>query len=152
MNERERFQEEFNPDWVSPPGDTIVHTMISKGITRNYLIGKLKLTEREFELLLLGKMSITPDLAYLLSAHLGGSFQFWISRERNYREGLRRLEIMKKKEYNQVDDVSETATKVIHVAIILAVLYILFRIIYPLIEGVNFSSFFKNEFFLNLFN
>lgn len=80
---------EFLPDWASPPGDTILDIFEEKG--KLSLMKALILTEKEMNELLNGDMEITEKMAETLAKQLGGTKEFWISREANYREGSRRL-------------------------------------------------------------
>lgn len=95
MAQREKMIS-FNPDWVSPPGDTIkdiVDEINAKG--ENFWdipdIGReLALSMEDTEKLLNGELDIDENLAFALSMFLGSTPDFWMKREENYREHLKR--------------------------------------------------------------
>jgi HTH-type transcriptional regulator/antitoxin HigA len=82
----------FQPDWFSPPGGTILDALEERGLPPRELAKLLGLTQERAEKLLNGKDAITKDVAKLLSAHLGGSENFWLLREKNYRDEVARLQ------------------------------------------------------------
>lgn len=79
---------EFNPDWVSPPGDTILDALRELRLTQAELVDRTQLSLKYVEDLVHGRAAITMDVAMKLEAILGGSTQFWINREAQYREAL----------------------------------------------------------------
>lgn len=80
---------EFNPDWISPPGDTIRDIMSERVITRRKLGCMLNLSESCIIGLLDGSLEIDNDLATRLSKKLGSSVTFWETREKEYREAIK---------------------------------------------------------------
>jgi HTH-type transcriptional regulator/antitoxin HigA len=82
---------EFEPDWASPPGDTIKGILEERGATSDDLARKLSLTRDQMDDLLKGTLPLTERIATDLCSILGGSVQFWINREANYRSDLIRL-------------------------------------------------------------
>lgn len=76
----------FNPDWSSPPGDTIFDILQERGITQEQLAQALRLTRREVAELLSGTKRITLGLAHNLSSFLGASPESWIKRDYYYCE------------------------------------------------------------------
>lgn len=81
----------FKPNWASPPGHTISDIMLEKGIGDFKIAVLLGLTKKQLNDLLNGSMEIDLPLARKLAIHLGGSTRFWISREAQYRDDLKRL-------------------------------------------------------------
>lgn len=79
---------EFNPDWVSAPGDTIEDILEAKKISHDEFAAKCELTTDQADLLIRGDLEITTELAQKLSSVLGAPADFWIRREAHYREGL----------------------------------------------------------------
>jgi plasmid maintenance system antidote protein VapI len=79
----------FVPDWVSPPGDTIADIVGERELDAAEVAKQLGLSEPEFGDLLLGA-TLTDELAEKLAAVLGGTAQFWRTREQQYRDGLKR--------------------------------------------------------------
>lgn len=82
---------EFNPDWASAPGDTILDICKEQHIAPSMLASLLGLDFSQLILLLTGNLEITLGLAVKLSESLGASPRFWLNREQQYRETLRRL-------------------------------------------------------------
>jgi HTH-type transcriptional regulator/antitoxin HigA len=65
------FDEPFTPDWVSPPGDTIVDVLEERGWTPADLASRLDCSPEHVRLLIDGKGSITEDMAERLAQALG---------------------------------------------------------------------------------
>ncbi len=86
----------FAPDWVSPPGDTILDIIEDKGWTQQELAGRLGLSEKHVSQLINGKVPLTDETASKLSTAIGSTVGFWLSREAKYRERLANLEVEKK--------------------------------------------------------
>ncbi len=82
----------FQPDWLSVPGGTILDILEERGMSTKELAMLLGYTQHRAERLLAGKEAITKDVAKLLSERLGGSERFWMSREKNYRNEVARLQ------------------------------------------------------------
>lgn len=85
-----RFSSEFKPDWFSPPGDTIRQLINERGLTMREFSDQLNYSSDFTEKLLLGHLSLTRDIAQELSTIFGGSQNFWLNRERDYRDDLAR--------------------------------------------------------------
>lgn len=83
----------FNPDWASPPGDTIRDLAIQHKISPETLAVLLCCSVSELVELLDGNRELTSRDAYYLSTFLGGPVEFWLERERQYRERLRLLSL-----------------------------------------------------------
>lgn len=82
----------FQPDWASPPGDTILDMLEDRGWTQLELAGRLDYTPKHVSQLMAGKVPLTEDAATRLGHVLGGSVSFWLTREAQYREQLAKLE------------------------------------------------------------
>ncbi len=78
------------PDWVSPPGDTIVDLLEERGWTQAELAERSGFTRKHVNLLIAGKAPITEDTALKLERVLGSTARFWLTRETQYREPLAR--------------------------------------------------------------
>ena len=81
----------FKPDWVSPPGDTILDLAEEKAWTQGELAKRLGYTDKHLSLLVNGKVSLTIDAAARLERVLGGSIEFWMNREANFQRHKARL-------------------------------------------------------------
>lgn len=75
----------FHPDWVSPPGDTILERLTECDISRQQLADKLNLALYQVHQLVAGTLPITRELAERLHKTIGGSTAFWVQREAQYR-------------------------------------------------------------------
>lgn len=82
----------FEPDWLSAPGGTILDVMEERGMSSKELADMLGYSLERTEKLIAGKEAITRDVAMLLAERVGGSEKFWLSREKNYRNEVARLQ------------------------------------------------------------
>lgn len=82
----------FLPDWVSPPGDSILDLMEEKDWTQAELSQRLGMSAKHLNQLVKGKVSLTFETAQKLERVLGSTVNFWMNRESRYREHLARLE------------------------------------------------------------
>lgn len=78
--------DDFSPDWVSPPGDTILDLLEEKGWTQGELAFRLGYSPKHVSLLVNGKVPLTEDAAVRLQSVLGAPIGFWLAREAKYRE------------------------------------------------------------------
>jgi addiction module HigA family antidote len=78
------------PDWVSPPGNTILDALEEKGWTQAELAERTGYTRKHINQLVQGKASINEETALKLERALGASAGFWLNREAQYREALAR--------------------------------------------------------------
>ena len=85
----------FNPNWCSAPGDTISDMLYERGLSIPQLAVALDLSLFVTNYLLDGYLEIDDALAQKLGEYFGNSTQFWINREKHYRErlnkGLKRI-------------------------------------------------------------
>ena len=70
------------------PGDTIIETLIMYSMTRLEFSEAIGLPLRKVDYLIKGRLLIDEQLADVLSRVLKIDKQFWINRERLYREKL----------------------------------------------------------------
>lgn len=75
----------FQPDWISPPGDTIRDALDHHCLSPRLLGDALGLSPHRLEALFSGQAEIDGKVAEGLSEVLGGSPDFWLTREANYR-------------------------------------------------------------------
>jgi HTH-type transcriptional regulator/antitoxin HigA len=82
----------FEPDWFSAPGGTILDVLEERDLSSKELASLLGYSIERTERLIAGKEAITRDVAALLAHRVGGSEKFWLSREKNYRNEVARLQ------------------------------------------------------------
>ena len=81
--------EEFRPDWTSPPGDTIVDILQEKNITDTAFAALMDLSWEDASDLLQGRSTVTLTVARRLTRTLGASVEYWMSRDYQYRQDSR---------------------------------------------------------------
>ncbi|NMZ58615.1 ImmA/IrrE family metallo-endopeptidase [Pseudomonas nitroreducens] len=81
----------FQVSWVSSPGETILDILCDREIPKQIFADQVGLDIDCAESLLAGDFEITESLACQLSEILGPNADFWINRERQYREDLTRI-------------------------------------------------------------
>lgn len=80
------------PRWASPPGETVAAIVRERDLKASSVASELGLTTTTFDSLLSGDLAISLALATSLSAAVGASAAFWLTREAQYREDLDRVE------------------------------------------------------------
>ena len=86
----------FAPDWVSPPGDTILDIIEERDWTQAELAQRLGYTTKHVNQLIKGKVPLTEDAAIRLERVVGSTVGFWLAREAKYRERCARFEAAEK--------------------------------------------------------
>lgn len=81
---------EFQPDWISVPGDTIIDLLEERNLSPTEFALRMQLTIEETNELLHGGARITTETARRLEIVLGGSIEFWMARELNYQQDVAR--------------------------------------------------------------
>lgn len=76
----------FDPDWVSPPGDTIADILTERNWSHTELATHLEVSLSSIEQLIKGELIIDNELGAKLAKVLGGTKQFWLRRESQYRK------------------------------------------------------------------
>jgi addiction module HigA family antidote len=82
----------FTPDWISPPGETILDLLEERGWKQSELAKRTGYTTKHISLLINGKAAITEDTAIKLERVVGSTAHFWLAREAQYRESLIRID------------------------------------------------------------
>lgn len=77
---------DFDPDWCSPPGETIEEIMRDREMSLDDFAQKMGQEPLWCASLLCGSERITPEIAQKLSEIVGSTPDFWIRREAHYRE------------------------------------------------------------------
>lgn len=81
----------FVPRWASAPGDTIKDALDEQRVDTHSLAEALALSGEELDALLRGDTPLTIRLAERLSSTVGGSIEFWMTRDGQYREDRSRV-------------------------------------------------------------
>ncbi len=84
------IQNEYMPESVSPPGETLQELLEEKGMTQAELAQRMGRPKKTINEIVKGKAEITPDTSLQLERVLGIPSSFWNNRERAYRESLAR--------------------------------------------------------------
>jgi HTH-type transcriptional regulator/antitoxin HigA len=71
----------FNPDWISPPGETVATIMHERRLTPGDLARRMKQQTSDIEDLIHGRAAITDEFAQQLADTLGATKAFWTARE-----------------------------------------------------------------------
>jgi len=93
-----QVQTEYRPDFVSPPGETLLEVLEERGITQAELALRMGRPTKTINEIIHGKAMITPATAIQLERALGIPAEFWNSFERRYRESLAQQEDHRKLE------------------------------------------------------
>jgi HTH-type transcriptional regulator / antitoxin HigA len=80
--------QQFSPDWISVPGETIADLMQEQQWTHADLAERLGYSSKQLNQLLSGQMPIAQETALKLENTLGSSSNFWLNREAQYRAKL----------------------------------------------------------------
>ena len=88
----------FRPDWVSPPGETILDLIEEREWSQAELAQRLGYTTKHLNQLTKGKVALTEDAALRLERVLGSTANFWLNREVKYREHLARIEALQRQQ------------------------------------------------------
>ena len=79
---------EYSPDKVFPPGDTLQETIDALGMSQSELATRMKVTEKQVNSIIKGKTSISEVTALKLERVLGVDASFWRNLEHNYRRDI----------------------------------------------------------------
>ncbi|MBW8009688.1 MAG: HigA family addiction module antidote protein [Chloroflexi bacterium] len=83
---------QYLPNSVSPPGDTLLETLETIGMSQAELARRTGRPNKTINEIIKGKAAITPETALQLERVLGIPASFWINRERLYRTSIARKE------------------------------------------------------------
>jgi plasmid maintenance system antidote protein VapI len=83
---------DFAPRWVSPPGETIRDVLVERGLSAEAFAASIGVPDFRLEGLLTGDETISINLARRISTSIGGSVEFWLTRDGQYRDDLTRVE------------------------------------------------------------
>lgn len=86
------IQNEYAPDYVSPPGETLLEAIEALGMSQAQLAERTGHSKKMVNEIIKGKAPITPKMAIELGRVTGVPASFWNNRERNYREFIAKQE------------------------------------------------------------
>jgi len=81
-------KKDFNPDWISPPGDTIADILVERACSHLEFARRMGFTARHVSELVTSRTPISQEIARRLELVLGASAEFWIARETQYRGSI----------------------------------------------------------------
>lgn len=87
----EAIRNEYLPDYVSVPGETLSEALEERAMTQADLAQRIGRSRKTINEIIRGKAPITPETALLLERVLGIPARFWNNRESQYREALERI-------------------------------------------------------------
>jgi HTH-type transcriptional regulator / antitoxin HigA len=82
------IQNEYQPDHVSPPGDTLAEVLESLNMTQSELAERAGRPLKTINEIIKGKTALTPETALQLEKVLNIRASFWNNREKHYRTFL----------------------------------------------------------------
>ncbi|GAA5146413.1 ImmA/IrrE family metallo-endopeptidase [Prosthecobacter algae] len=80
----------FQPDYASPPGETLAETLDAMGLTQSELARRMGRPIKTINEIIQAKAALTADTALELERVLGVPAHFWMNLETQYRELLAR--------------------------------------------------------------
>ncbi len=83
---------DFAPRWACPPGETIRDVLVERGLSAEVFAALIGVPGVRLEELLTGDELISIELARRISTSIGGSVEFWLTRDGQYRDDLTRVE------------------------------------------------------------
>jgi len=86
------IQNEYFPDYISPPGETLAETIEALGMSQAQLAERTGRSKKMINEIIKGKAPITPKMAIELERVTEVPDSFWNNRERNYREFIAKHE------------------------------------------------------------
>lgn len=85
---RNRIHNQYSPDTVSPPGETLKETLEALGMSQAELADRMGRPKKTINEIIKGKAALTADTALQLERVLGVPAGFWNKRDNHYREFL----------------------------------------------------------------
>jgi HTH-type transcriptional regulator / antitoxin HigA len=86
----ETLNNQYLPESVSPPGETLSEVLGNRGMSQTELAGRTGRPIKTINEIVKGKAAITPETALQFELVLGVPASFWNNREQQYREALAR--------------------------------------------------------------
>ena len=85
------IQNEYHPNYVSPPGETLLETLETIGMSQAELAKRMGCPVKTINEIIEKNAAITAETAQQLEQVLHIPASFWLNREQRYRESLARL-------------------------------------------------------------
>lgn len=85
-----QMQNQYEPDEVSPPGETLAELLEERGMSQAELADRMGRPKKTINEIIQGKTAITAETAMQLELVLGTPARFWNEREYQYRHYLAR--------------------------------------------------------------
>jgi HTH-type transcriptional regulator/antitoxin HigA len=82
------FSNQYDPNFVSAPGETLLELLQNKGMSQAELSKRTGLPKKTIHEIIKGKAAITPETAILFESVFAAPASFWNNREYNYRNWL----------------------------------------------------------------
>ncbi|MBI9083874.1 MAG: HigA family addiction module antidote protein [Desulfobacterales bacterium] len=82
------IENQYRPDDVSLPGETLLDTLTALGMSQAELAEQTGRSRKRINEIIKGKAPITQDFALDLERVLGVPASFWINREDHYRRNV----------------------------------------------------------------
>jgi HTH-type transcriptional regulator / antitoxin HigA len=102
LKETMASKELFQPKWTSSPGETISDILKEKRLSLIEFAEHMEHTPEDINDLLQGRSTITIAIARRLEKVLGASMEFWISRDFQYREDIKKFQKTEKEWLRQL--------------------------------------------------
>jgi len=87
----EKIENQYVPDYVSPPGETLLEVIEDKEMSQVELAKRMGRPQKTINEIIQGKAALTPETALQLERVLNIPASFWNNRERQYREFIARM-------------------------------------------------------------
>lgn len=84
------MKNQYIPDSVSPPGDTLGEALAQQKISCADLASRIRISDEIVTKIIAGEASIDTQIATQLEITLGTPATFWLNREKQYRKYLGR--------------------------------------------------------------
>ena len=86
----DQLQTSYQPDYVSPPGETLRELLEEQSLPQRQLAVKIGVTPKHINSIVSGSSGISAEIALGLEKALGVPARFWLSRDAKYQEFLAR--------------------------------------------------------------
>ncbi len=81
-----KIENQYYPDTVSLPGETLAEILVEKGMSQNELAERMGQPKKTINEIIHGTAMITPEIALQLERVLNVPARLWLSREQHYQQ------------------------------------------------------------------